>query len=144
MEENIDDIKNQLEEEKNKYLYLLADFKNMKSRLTQQIENEKKFKNKGLFLKLIEVIDDCERSLEYNNNESPIFKKLYSILLSENVKKIDIEIGDEFDVSCMQAISQTKGNDDIDNNCVSCIMKNGYTYNGQVIRFASVMVENKD
>ena len=122
-----------------KYKYLAADFENMKRRKSKEIADLKQFKHKDLIVKLLDVMDNCERSFEFDEKNSLIYKQLVSILSSEEVQVIPVEVGNPFDADAMNAISITN-NEEIGNNCVSCVIKNGYTYKGETIRFADVMV----
>lgn len=140
LEEQISIAEENAKKWENKYAYLAADFDTFKRNMNKKLEDANKFKHREIIEKLLDVIDNCERSFAYDDTYQPIYNQLLKILFDDGLEHIDIHIGDAFDEKIMNAISVTMNDGTISPNCVSFITKNGYRYKGEIIRYADVMV----
>ena len=136
-----------LEEQKDKYLRLFAEFDNFKRRTAKERLELIQTAGKGVIVSLLEVVDDCDRA-EKQLQESDdmaankegillVFNKLRNILQAKGVKAMD-SLGQDFDVEKHEAITELPS-EDKKGKVVDEIEK-GYYLNGKIIRFAKVVV----
>lgn len=140
LEEQLNIAENNAKEWQNKYMYLAAEFDTFKRNMNKKLNDANKFKHKEIIIKLLDVVDNCERSFAYDDTYQPIHNQLLKILFDDGLEHIDVHIGDKFDDKTMNAISVTPNDGTMPPNCVSVIAKNGYYYKGEIIRYADVMV----
>ena len=137
----------EIEELKDKYLRVVAEFDNYKKRTLK--EKAELILNGGqkTITAILPVLDDFERALA-DMSEDPkaihegmlmIFNKFEKILEGLCVKKIDTGNKD-FDVDYHEAVAMVPGmGDDKKGKVIDCI-QSGYTMNDKVIRHAKVAV----
>jgi len=137
----------EIEELKDKYLRVVAEFDNYKKRTLK--EKTELILNGGqkTVTAILPVLDDFERALA-DTSEDPkaihegmlmIFHKFEKILEGLSVKKIDTDNKD-FDVDYHEAVAMVPGmGDDKKGKVIDC-MQSGYTMNDKVIRHAKVAV----
>jgi len=136
-----------LDEQKDKYLRLVAEFDNFRRRTTKERQDFILTAGKDVIVSLLEVLDDCDRA-EKQLQESDdmaankegillVFNKLRNKLQSKGVKAMESK-GEDFDVEKHEAITEVPS-DDKKGKVVDEIEK-GYYLNGKIIRFAKVVV----
>ena len=147
---NINNVEEELKTLKSKYAYLAADFDNYKKRSMKEKQNIISIANKNILNDMLNIVDDFDRvliSCESNAN-GPIFdgvKLIYNnvikILESEGCRRIDVKIGDVFDVNIHEAIG-TMGTEDsnIDSQTIVKIVQSGWMLNDKLFRAAKVIV----
>lgn len=146
VEEN---LAQQLEELKDKYLRAVAEFENFKRRTLK--EKTELILNGGekAITAILPIIDDMERAIENAHKQECvdaveegwelIYKKLLSTLEGMGVKKIEVD-GKDFDVDFHEAVAMVPGmGDDKKGKIIDCV-QTGYTLNDKVIRHAKVAV----
>lgn len=136
-------------EYRNKYLYLAADFDNYKKRMAKELANSK-FDVKQNFAKdLLPIIDDLERLLDEIDDESPtkneigfqmIAENLEKMLAANNCNRLEINIGDKFDVNLHDAICTSMVEDESLDDTIAEVFQCGWMLNDKVIRHAKVKV----
>ena len=143
------DLSIQLEESKQKYLYLLSEFETYKRRMAR--ERIELFRNAGkdLILELLPVLDDFERGLEVMGQSSDViairegvdlvYQKFKNLLIQKGLQPMD-SVGAEFDVEKHEAISQMPASNPDQINKVVAEVEKGYLLNEQVLRFSKVIV----
>lgn len=147
-EEVIDKLKNDLQDQKDKYLRLLAEFENFKRRSSRERIELSQTAGKEIIVSLLDVLDDSERAekqlqLEKNTGDLSgvqlVFNKLKSILQNRGLKPMQ-SLGEEFDVEKHEAISEVPATSpDLKGKVVAEVVK-GYYLNDKIIRFAKVIV----
>ena len=147
-EEVIDKLKNDLQDQKDKYLRLLAEFENFKRRSSRERIELSQTAGKEIIVSLLDVLDDSERAekqlqLEKNTGDLSgvqlVFNKLKSILQNRGLKPMR-SLGEEFDVEKHEAISEVPATSpDLKGKVVAEVVK-GYYLNDKIIRFAKVIV----
>lgn len=147
-ENAIEKIQADLEEQKDKYLRLVAEFDNYKRRNARERIDLIQTAGKDVIVSLLEVLDDCDRAekqmQESNDNGSNkegillIFNKLRSTLQGKGLKAMD-SINTDFDVEKHEAITEIPGTDEQRGKVVDEVEK-GYYLNDKIIRFAKVVV----
>jgi len=136
-----------LEEQKDKYLRLFAEFDNFKRRTAKERLELIQTAGKDVIISLLEVLDDCDRA-EKQLQESDdmaankegillVFNKLRNILQSKGLKAME-SAGEDFDVEKHEAITEVPSKDK--KGKVVDEIEKGYYLNGKIIRFAKVVV----
>ena len=128
---------------KDKYLRLLADMDNMRKNSAKQISTAYTMANEKLIKEMLPYLDALDLAV-INAKEDVGYmhlrKQLMDILARFGVKQLDINEGDKFDESTMNAIMlHPIDNNDL-NNRVSVVTKKGYSLNDNIIRYADVVV----
>jgi molecular chaperone GrpE len=147
-EEGMDKVKAELEEQKNKYMRLFAEFDNFKKRNARERLELMQTAGKDIVVSLLDVLDDCDRA-EKQIEATPdaeqvkegvrlVFNKLRKTLEARGVKAMK-SIGTEFDVEKHEAVTEVEAGKDKKGKVVDEIMK-GYYLNDKLIRFAKVVV----
>ncbi len=147
-DEVIDKLKVELQDQKDKYLRLLAEFENYKRRSSRERIELSQTAGKEIIVSLLDVLDDCERAekqLQQEKNTGDlsgvqlVFNKLRNILQNRGLKPMD-SLGLEFDVEKHEAVSEVPApSPDLKGKVVAEVVK-GYYLNDKIIRFAKVIV----
>lgn len=147
-EDALQKIQAELQEQKDKYLRLFAEFDNFKRRNAKERIELIQTAGKEVIASLLVVLDDCERAekqLEESddivNNKKGVqlvFNKLRGTLQSKGLKEME-SINTDFDVEKHEAITEIEVPEDKKGKVVDEIEK-GYYLNDKLIRFAKVVV----
>ena len=148
-EEEFDRCKEELQEQKDKYLRLFAEFDNFKKRNARESLELRQTAAKDVIVSLLDVLDDCDRAekqLQTTNDIDRIkegvglvFSKLRSTLQARGVRPMQ-SVGTVFDVEKHEAISEVPVNDPARKGKVIDEVQKGYYLNDKIIRFAKVVV----
>lgn len=150
--ENLEEKILVLEQEVNQYKELAlrkaAEFENYKRRTENDQINLFKYAAESLIIKLLQIIDDLERSLEHMTEETDvqkikegvqlIYNKFTKILEDQGVNKME-SIGKPFNVEFHEALMQ-RPDDSVPPHTVIDELETGYMYKDRVIRHAKVIV----
>lgn len=145
----LETLKTQLAEQKEKYLRLFADFDNYKKRTAKERLDLLNTAGKDIVLSVIPVIDDFERAIAVADKATEvesvkegmhlIKNKMFSVLEQRGLKAME-SIGEPFDAEMHEAITEIPApNDDMKGKVMDQVEK-GYTMNGKIIRYAKVVV----
>ncbi|MFM8958899.1 MAG: nucleotide exchange factor GrpE [Bacteroidota bacterium] len=144
-----DDLSTQLEESKQKYLYLLSEFETYKRRMARERIDLFRNAGKDLIVELLPVLDDFERGLEVMSQSSDVvairdgvdlvYQKFKNLLTQKGLQPI-VSVGAEFDVEKHEAISRMPASSPDQVNKVVAEVEKGYLLNEQVLRFSKVIV----
>ncbi len=147
-EEELVKLKTEVDEQKDKYLRLFAEFDNFKRRSAKERMELIQTAGKDVVVSMLEVMDDCDRAekqLQTSNDVASIkegislvFNKLRSTLNNKGLKAMQ-SINTEFDVEKHEAITEVPAADDMKGKVVDEVEK-GYYLNDKIIRFAKVVV----
>ena len=147
-ENEIAKISGQLEEQKDKYLRLAAEFENYKRRTAKERNELIQTAGKETISSLLSVLDDIDRAeKQMDATEDPIqikegnklvFSKLKNILQQKGVKPME-SLHEDFDVEKHEAITEIPAGDKLKGKVVDEVEK-GYYLNDKLIRFAKVVV----
>lgn len=147
-ESELEAIKEALEEEKKKYLYLFAEFDNFKRRSAKERIEQMQMAGKEVIVSLLEVLDDCDRAeAELAKTEGGqahegvklVFHKLRNTLTARGLKQMECK-GMDFDVDKHEAITEIPALDENLKGKVIDVIEQGYLLNDKIIRFAKVVV----
>ena len=138
-----------VEEQKDKYLRLSAEFDNYRKRTVK--EKAELIKNGGskVITTLLPVIDDLERAQQnmdkyedvaaVKEGVNLIIDKFFKLLAQEGLKKMEA-VGQPFDSDLHEAIAMVPGQpEDLKGKVMDCMIA-GYILNDKVIRYAKVAV----
>lgn len=150
-ESETEKLKAELQEQKDKYLRLMAEFDNFRRRTAKENLEVRQTAGKDVIISLLDVLDDSDRAEKQLQSGGDIevqkegvllvFNKLRSVLQSKGVKAID-SINTEFDVEKHEAITEIPApNENLKGKVLDEVQK-GYYLNDKIIRFAKVVVGN--
>ena len=138
----------ELQEQKDKYLRLMAEFDNYKRRSARERVELSQTAGKEIIISLLDVLDDCDRAekqLQQENNTKDlsgvllVFSKLRNLLQSRGLRAME-SLDTEFDVEKHEAISEVPApSPELRGKVIAEVMK-GYYLNDKIIRFAKVIV----
>jgi molecular chaperone GrpE len=138
----------ELQEQKDKYLRLVAEFDNFKRRSAKERIELMQTAGKDVVVSLLEILDDMSRSEKQANKlqdadqlkegNKLIFNKLLNILQQKGLSAMT-SIGEEFNVEKHEAITEIEAGAEMKGKVVDELEK-GYYLNEKIIRFAKVVV----
>lgn len=138
----------ELEEQKEKYIRLLAEFENFKRRTAK--ERIELFKTAGqeVIKDLLPSMDDVDRAeqaiAEAKDMDAMvaglklISEKFRNTLMQKGLKEIECK-GMDFNTDSMEAITEIEAGEKMKGKVVDVVEK-GYTLNEKIIRYAKVIV----
>lgn len=136
-----------LEDYKDKYIRLQAEFANFARQKEQEILSATKFAKNNILLRVLEVIDDIEAYLAQENINEEV-KNILSILLAklnllitlEGVTVVEINPGDDFDYTIAEVVDTTPSQDESQKGKVAYVIKKCYKIYDKVLRTAKIIV----
>lgn len=141
-------LQTQLDEQKDKYVRLMAEFENYKKRTSKERIEFIQTAGKDIIVSLLDVLDDCDRAEKQMQSDTDIkhvkegailvFNKLRSVLQAKGVKALE-SIHNDFDVEGHEAVAEVPGAPEMSGKVIDEVQK-GYTLNDKLIRFAKVVV----
>ena len=149
LEKEREEAKKTIEEQKDKYLRLSAEFDNYRKRTMK--EKAELIKNGGekAISAILPILDDLERALQNmqkaDNVQSMyegldlIFQKFHKVLAQEGLQKME-PVGETFDTDYHEAIALVPAPDEAQKGKVLDCVQTGYKLNDKVIRHAKVVV----
>jgi molecular chaperone GrpE len=147
----IDVVRDELEEAKDKYLRALADFDNYRKRVAREKEQYIQCANEELIKSLLDVVDNLERALEassQNTNYEALARgveltlgQLREVLSGEGLCHIEC-MNLPFDPNYHEAVMAME-KDGVDDETVIEETQKGYTLKGKVIRPSKVVVSKQ-
>ena len=145
-QKEIEDLKQQLGEEKDKSLRIQAEMINFRKRKEDEVANMYKYANEDILKKLLGVIDNFERALAMENEENKEFLKGFHMIytsvlkiMEENeVKEIEA-LNVPFDPNVHQAV-MTEKVEGTEPGMVIQVLQKGYKYKERVLRPSMVKV----
>jgi molecular chaperone GrpE len=148
-ENEINKLKEELQQQKDKYLRLVAEFDNFKKRTARERIDLIQTAGKEIITSLLDTVDDADRAEKQFQNSDDIaqikegvklvFNKLRTTLQNKGLKGMD-SIHTDFDVEKHEAITEIPApSDELKGKVVDDIQK-GYYLNDKLIRHAKVVV----
>ena len=149
LETQLDELTITVEQEKEKFLRLFAEFENFKKRTAKERLELFKTANQEVITSLIPVLDDFNRAnLQIEKGAETIdfdgFKLIYNkfseVLKSSGLISITEKIGDLFDAEFHEAITQIPAPTEADKGKIIDIVETGYQLGDRIIRYPKVVV----
>jgi molecular chaperone GrpE len=148
-ENEISKLKEELQQQKDKYLRLVAEFDNFKKRTARERIDLIQTAGKEIITSMLDTVDDADRAEKQFQNSDDIaqikegvqlvFNKLRTTLQNKGLKAME-SIHTDFDVEKHEAITEIPApSDDLKGKVVDDIQK-GYYLNDKLIRHAKVVV----
>lgn len=144
-------LKQELAQEKDKFLRLFAEFENYKKRTSKERIELFKTANEDLMTVLLPILDDFDRALneikKVKDEDSELLKgvelinnKLRNSLANKGLSVVTVKAGDVFDVEQHEAITQIPTpNDDLKGKIID-VLEQGYKLGDKVIRYPKVVI----
>ena len=134
-------LKQQVDEFKNKYLRAIADYQNLEKRVGEERFELMKMANKNLLIKIFPFLDNLEKAELFVKDEGLKISKdhFLQILKEAGLKEIDL-LNKDFDPVFAEAIDIVSGKED---SKVVEVLRKGYMFEDKIIRVAQVKVSKK-
>jgi molecular chaperone GrpE len=146
----IERLKTELSEAKDKYLRLYSEFENFRRRSAKERLELVSSANQDLVQDLLPVLDDFERAQESFSEKTDIASlkegmdliahKFNKVLEQKGVKEMEGKEGIEFDPEVHEAITKIPAPKEELKGKVVDVIEKGYYLNDKVIRFAKVVI----
>lgn len=148
-ESELEKLRGELEDQKDKFLRKVAEFENYKRRNAKERMELIQTAGKEVITEMLDVLDDCDRAQKQieateENKEIKegvllIFNKLRNRLSARGLKAMET-IGQEFNPDLHEAITEIPApKEDMKGKVIDEVMK-GYYLNDKIIRHAKVVV----
>jgi molecular chaperone GrpE len=142
-------LEEQLAAEKDKNLRLFAEFENFRRRNAKERIELFSTANKDIMTILLPILDNFERSIKANNysdEDGPvlIYKQLKAELDKKGLKEIEDPNGKVLDTDFHEAITNIPAPSKKMQGKIIDTIEKGYLLGGKVLRYAKVVVANKD
>ncbi|MDG1684916.1 MAG: nucleotide exchange factor GrpE [Flavobacteriaceae bacterium] len=151
LQTKIDELKSEVEKEKDQFLRLFAEFENYKKRTSKERLELYKTASQEVVTALLAVVDDFERALaEMKKSEKQdqlqgielIYNKLIDTLQNQGLAKMEVSQGDDFDAELHEAITQIPAPEDKLKGKIVDVVGTGYKLGEKIIRYPKVVVGN--
>ncbi|HPG05886.1 MAG TPA: nucleotide exchange factor GrpE [Saprospiraceae bacterium] len=143
-----DSLQEELDELKDKYLRLFAEFDNYKKRTVKERLDLMKTAGQETIQSLLPVLDDFDRAKKsaesdksaevFSEGVAMVYKRLYHILEQQGLKSMESN-GIDFNPELHEAISEIPAGQAMKGKVIDTVEK-GYTLNDKIIRYAKVVV----
>jgi molecular chaperone GrpE len=152
LQENEEDkTQAELQELKDKYLRLVAEFDNFKKRNAKERMELIQTAGKDIIQNLLDVLDDADRAEKQINEAADtaitiegvklVFNKLRNTLQARGLKAMETK-GEAFNADIHEAVTEIPAATDDQKGLVVDELIKGYYLNDKIIRFAKVVVSN--
>ncbi|GAL00305.1 heat shock protein GrpE [Nonlabens ulvanivorans] len=143
------ELEEQLQQEKDKFLRLFAEFENFKRRTAKERIELFKTAGEGVLKDMLPVIDDFDRAMiEINKSEDKnliegvtlISNKLRNTLNSKGLEQMEVRAGDAFNADYHEAITQIPAPSDEMKGKIIDVIEQGYKLGDKIIRYPKVVI----
>jgi len=146
-EPELETLRNDLGEMKDKFIRKVAEFENFKKRSSKERIELIQTAGKEVITDMLEVLDDCERAekqmstLDDKAKEGVmlVFNKLKNLLIAKGLKPMET-INKEFNPDIHEAITEIPAPTEEQKGKVIDEIQKGYYLNDKIIRYAKVVV----
>ena len=148
-EPELETLRNELGEMKEKFIRKVAEFENFKKRNLKERMDLIQTAGKEVIVDLLEVLDDCERAEKQLSTSEEgrqategvmlVFNKLRSILSAKGLKPMET-INKDFNPDIHEAITEVPAPSEQQKGKVIDEIQKGYYLNDKIIRYAKVVV----
>ena len=146
--DKIEQLQEQISEQKQQSLRVLADAENTKRRALNELDKVRKFATESLIKNLLPVLDSCQSAKSALNADDTqtlegielIQKSLLKVLQENGVEEIAPSQGEAFNPELHQAMTTLPCEKDQEPNQVVEVFQVGFTLNQRLLRPALVVV----
>ncbi len=144
----LDQVKAELEKEKDKFLRLFAEFENYKRRTTKERIELYKTAGQEVIQSMLPVVDDFERALnEFKGDQEDVHvkgmtlisNKFKETLKAKGLTEMEVKAGDTFDAEKHEAITQIPAPSKKLVGKIVDVVEKGYQLGDRIIRFPKVV-----
>ena len=141
-------LKADLEKEKDKFLRLFAEFENYKRRTSKERIELFKTANQDVMAAMLPVLDDFDRALTEIKKAKDknlikgvelIHNKFKETLKNKGLEAMDVKHGDSFDADVHEAITQIPAASNKLKGKIVDVVERGYKLGDKIIRFPKVV-----
>ncbi len=139
----VQEMEQQLEESRNKYLYLFSDFENMKRHAARERIELEQTAGRDILTALLPVLDDFDRAARngaLTDGTQLIHHKLDSILKHKGLTELETKPGDAFNPDLHEAVAEIPAASEELKGKIVDILEQGYSIGKRIIRFTKVVV----
>lgn len=142
-------LQEDLQKEKDKFLRLFAEFENYKKRTTKERIELFVTASQDVMVSLLPILDDFDRAYSEmsTTNDKDLLKgvelisnKLKDILKSKGLTEVEVKQGDVFNADDHEAITQIPAPSKKLKGKIIDVIEKGYTLGDKVIRFPKVVI----
>ncbi|MDW4541621.1 nucleotide exchange factor GrpE [Staphylococcus saprophyticus] len=147
-DEEIQQLKKDVQENEEKYLRLYAEFENYKRRIQKENQTMKAYKAQDVLNDILPTIDNIERALQIDGEDEQfkslkkgvemVHESLLNALKNNGLEKIETE-GQQFDPNVHQAVVKDD-NPDFESGQITQELQSGYKLKERVLRPSMVKV----
>ena len=142
----IQNLREELSNERDRNLRTLADFKNYRRRIERDGSKIAEEDKRRMLLPLLDIIDDMEKALQWANDAKKpsekgmriIHRKFLALLETNGVLPFE-SVGTPFDHNLHEAVAMVK-QEDSEPGTVVDELRRGYLWNNELLRHAQVRV----
>lgn len=137
------DLKKQLDEVRNKYLYLLSDFENFRRNVAKERIELQQTAGRDIVTALLPVLDDFDRAAKNNaltDGIALIHQKLQQTLQAAGLKELHCAPGDEFNPDTQEAVAEIPAPSKKMAGKIVDVVEKGYQLGERIIRYNKVVV----
>ncbi len=137
------ELQKQVEESRNKYLYLFSDFENYKRNAARERIDLISSAGRDIMSALLPILDDFDRAAKNNalsEGTVLIHNKLAHTLKSKGLNSLETKPGDDFDPDNHEAVAEIPAPTEETKGKIVDILEKGYSLGGKIIRYAKVVV----
>ena len=143
-----DQLKSDLEKEKDKFLRLFAEFENFKRRTSKERIELFKTANQEVMSAMLPVLDDFDRAMNEIKKAKDknllkgvelIYNKFNETLLNKGLEPMNVKQGDVFDADMHEAITQIPAPSDKLKGKIVDVVERGYMLGEKIIRYPKVV-----
>ena len=146
-EPELETLRNELGEIKDKFIRKVAEFENFKKRSTKERIDLIQTAGKEVIIDMLEVLDDCERAEKQMSTIDDkakegvmlVFNKLKGLLTAKGLRSMET-INKEFNPDIHEAITEIPAPTEGQKGKVIDEIQKGYYLNEKIIRYAKVVV----
>ncbi len=139
----VQELEQQLEESRNKYLYLYSDFENLKRNAARERMDLIQTAGRDILTALLPVLDDFDRAARngaLTEGTTLIHQKVVNILKSKGLTQLEAQPSDAFNADLHEAVAEIPAANEEMKGKIVDILEQGYTLGGRIIRFTKVVV----
>ena len=146
-----DKLRQDLAQEKDKFLRLFAEFENFKKRTSKERMDLFKTAGQEVMVALLPVMDDFDRALKElsKSDDKEMFKgvelisnKFKETLKNKGLEEVEVKQGDAFDAEVHDAITQIPAPDKKLKGKIIDVVEKGFRLGDRIIRHPKVVVGN--
>lgn len=142
MQSELQTMQKDYEEQKDKYMRLLAEFENYKRRTVKEKLDLMKTASQDIMTALLPVLDDFDRAKkneELSVGTNLVYNKLYNILQNKGLEAMESD-GALFNPEFHEALTEIPAPSEDSKGKIVDTIEKGYTIGDKIIRHAKVVV----